>query len=423
MLHRVSACLGRWTGPRRAMTPASLFVRLAVQHMGRRPVRTALLALAVAVGGGAVFTGAVLWQAIQDSMGTSLDRLGADVMVVPRETTVNLSAALLTVEPTPYTLDAATAEQLAQFPVVRAAAPQRYFALPTSDNTHEEEGLIAFDPVRDFTVLPWLDEKPDRPFRRGDVILGGRCTEAVGSEIRLFGQSFTVYGKLALTGVGPFERGLFVSFETASDIAAVARATTGRNVLDAGPDRFSAVLVRLKVGATPEQFRFAVARLPEVQVISGNGLNTSVRQGIVTILRGAVFFTALTLLPIALMVGAMYTGLLAERRRELGLLLAVGMRPAQVMRLLLAEAALTTGLGGTCGVLLGAGGLMLFQRSLGYYLASRQVPFLLPPVGDLAVTALLSVLLCCAVGLAGAFLPAWRAGRREPYELVRGEGA
>ena len=95
MLHRVSACLGRWAGPRRGVTPASLFVRLAVQHMGRRPVRTALLALAVAVGGGAVFTGAVLWQAIQDSMGTSLDRLGADVMVVPRETTVNLSAALL----------------------------------------------------------------------------------------------------------------------------------------------------------------------------------------------------------------------------------------------------------------------------------------------------------------------------------------
>ena len=103
--------------------------------------------------------------------------------------------------------------------------------------------------------------------------------------------------------------------------------------------------------------------------------------------------------------------------------MAVGMRPAQVIRLLLAEAVLTTGLGGSCGVLLGVGGLMLFQRSLGYYLASRQVPFLLPPVGDLAVTALLSVLLCCAVGLVGAFLPAWRTGRREPYELVRGEGA
>jgi putative ABC transport system permease protein len=405
------------------MTPASLFVRLAVQHLGRRPVRTALLALAVAVGGGALFTASVLRQAIQDSMAASLDRLGADLMIAPRETTVNLSAALLTVEPTPHTFDAATAEQLARWPGVQVAAPQRYFALPTGDQTHAEEGLIAFDPARDFTVLAWLDEKQDRPLRRGDVIVGGRRSEAVGGDMRLFGQTFAIYGKLALTGVGPFERAIFVSFETAADIAAAARATTGRDVLDVSSHRLSAVLVRLRVGATPEQFRFAAARLPDVQVIAGNGLNTSVRQGLATILRGAVLFTALTLLATALMVGAMYTGLLAERRRELGLLLAVGMRPAQVIRLLLAEAVLTTGLGGSCGVLLGVGGLMLFQRSLGYYLTSRQVPFLLPSLGDLAVTAFLSVLLCCGVGLAGALLPAWRAGRREPYELVREEGA
>ena len=34
----------------------------------------------------------------------------------------------------------------------------------------------------------------------------------------------------------------------------------------------------------------------------------------------------------------------------------------------------------------------------------------------------LSVAVCCGVGLLGALLPGWRAGRREPYDLVRGEG-
>jgi putative ABC transport system permease protein len=405
------------------MTPSSLFVRLAVQHLGHRPVRTALLALAVAVGGGAVFTGSVLRQAIQDSTGVSLNRLGADLMVVPRDTTVNLSAALLTVEPTPHTFDAATAEEVARLPGVQVAAPQRYFALPVAGGPHEEEGLIAFDPARDFTVLPWLEEKLDRPLRSGDVIVGGRRGEAVGGEVRLFGRAFPVYGRLALTGVGPFERSLFVSFETAADVAAAAREKTGRAVLDASPGRASAVLVRLRAGATPEQFRFAAARLPGVQVVAGNGLSTSVRQGISTVLGGAVLFTALGLLTTALMVGALYTGLLTERRRELGLLLAVGMRPGQMVRLILAEAALTTGLGGVCGVILGAAGLVLSQRSLGYYLATYQVPFALPPLRDLVGTGLVSAVLCCAVGLAGALLPAWRAGRREPYELVRGEGA
>src|SRR5262249_43236034 len=60
-------------------TPA-LFARLAVQHLGQRPLRAVLLALAVAVGGGALFSAAVLRRAIQDSMGVSLSRLGADLM-------------------------------------------------------------------------------------------------------------------------------------------------------------------------------------------------------------------------------------------------------------------------------------------------------------------------------------------------------
>jgi putative ABC transport system permease protein len=405
------------------MTPSSLFVRLAVQHLGHRPVRSVLLALAVAVGGGAVFSASVLRQAIQDSMGVSLDRMGADLMVVPARTTVNLSAALLTVEPTPHTLDPATADRISRLPGVQVAAPQRYLALPAASKTHDDQDLIAFDPARDFTVLPWLRENLDRPLRRGDVIVGGRRGEAVGGEIRLFGRTLTVYGKLALTGVGPFERALFVSFDTASDLATAARETTGRDVLDASPGRFSALLVRLRVGATPEQFRFAAARLAGVQVVAGNGLNTTVRQGMSTILNGAVHFTVLTLLTTALMVGAIYTGLLTERGRELGLLLAVGMRPAQVIRLILSEAALTTGLGGVCGVVLGTAVMILFQRSLGYYFESYQVPFTLPPAPDLAVTGFFSVLLCCAVGLVGALLPARRAVRREPYDLVRGEGA
>lgn len=404
------------------MRPSSLFLRLAVQQLGHRPARAWILALAVAVGGGAVFTASVLRQAVQDSMATSLNRLGADLMVVPRETMVNVSAALLTAEPTPHTFDAAVAVQLARLPGVQAAAGQRYLALPVAGG-HGAEDLVAFDPATDFTVLPWLTEKLDRPPRRGDLVVGGRRPEAVGRDVTLFGRSFPIYGRLALTGVGPFERAFFVSFDTAEDVAAAARQTTGRPILDASPNRLSALLVRLRPGVTPEQFRFAVARVPEVQVVAGNGLHTSVRHGLAAVLDGAVLFTALTLLTTALMVGAMYTGLLAERRRELGLLLSVGMRPGQLLRLILAEASLTTGLGGVCGVVLGAAGLVLFRRSLGYYFENYQVPFALPAPTSLAATGLVSVALSCAVGLAGALAPAWRAGRREPYELVRGEGA
>jgi putative ABC transport system permease protein len=124
----------------------------------------------------------------------------------------------------------------------------------------------------------------------------------------------------------------------------------------------------------------------------------------------------------ALLVGAVYSGLIAERRHELGLLLAVGMRPVQVVRLILAEAVLATGLGGTCGVLIGVAVLFSIRRSLGFVFEAQRIPFALPDAFALAAIGAVSVALYCGIGLIGSMVPAWRVSRSEPYALIRREG-
>ena len=75
------------------------------------------------------------------------------------------------------------------------------------------------------------------------------------------------------------------------------------------------------------------------------------------------------------------------------------------------------------GVVLGAGGLVLFERTFGYRFQQYEVPFALPGLDFMLVAGVVSTTLCCLVGIIGAMLPAWRAGRAEPYALVRGEGS
>ncbi|MFO0879476.1 MAG: ABC transporter permease [Gemmataceae bacterium] len=402
------------------MRPSWLFLRLAVQQLGHRPSRAFLLALAVMLGGAALFLAVALHLAVRHSLDTSLNRMGADLMLVPRQTIVHLTPALLTVEPTPHTLPTSLLTEIEQFPGVEAVSPQRYLAIPVSARSHEPLDLVAFDPARDFTVLPWIVEGPPGDPGRGGVLVGGRRSEQVGETLVLFGRSFPVRGRLALTGVGPFERAVFVTFETLDDLRQAAASSSSPVSLpdDAG---YSALLVRLRVGATPEQFRFAAARLSDAQVIAGNSLTTAVRQGLQTLLHGAVIFAGLGLVAVTLMVAALYTGLLAERRRELGLLVAVGMRPGQLLRIILAEAALTTAAGAVGGVLLGAALLIAFRRSIGHQFEIHQVPFSLPGPLTLVLVGLGSVALCALVGALGALIPAWRLGAQEPYDLVRGD--
>jgi putative ABC transport system permease protein len=387
-----------------------VFLRLAVQNLGRRPGRAALLGLIVAVGVGAAVATGVARRAVDDSLAVGFSRMGADLLVVPRETLVNLTPALLTAEPTPHTLDAGVVDEVARQSGVEAAAPQRHLAvkLDTGEHGHDAD-LVAFDPRRDFTVLPWLATPLARPLGPGEVLVGARREQAPGDTIRLAGRTFTVRGRLGLTGVGPFDRGFFTTFPNAAG-------------LDPTPGRVSAVLVRLKPGAAPEPVRFSLAQTPDVKVVAGSSLLTSVRQGLTAILAGAVVLTLLVLLAAVLMVAALYSAVLAERRRELGLLLALGTRRRQLLRMILAEATLTTGLGGICGAVLGGALLLLFQRALGHYLESARVPLVRPGAAVVAVYALAGVVLAACVGVVGALVPAWRVSGEEVYDLVRAEG-
>jgi putative ABC transport system permease protein len=388
------------------------FARLALQNLGRRPARTGALALAVALGVGTAFAALVARQTVVANTAVGFGRMGADLLVVPKDALVNVTPALLTVEPGPLTLPSSGAEEVARLPGVRTAAPQRYHRLPTGGAHGHESELIAFDPQRDFTVLPWVKERPGRPLRPGEVIVGARRPEQPGSEVTLAGHTLTVYGRMELTGVGPFDRSFFASFETAD------RLVPGRD-----PDRVSAVLIRLDPGARPEQVRFALAGMKDIKVISGTPAVTSVRQALSVVLTGVLVFTALMLLAALLQISVLYSAVLAERRQELGLLLALGAHRGQVARMVLAEAGLMTGLGGLGGLLLGAGTLLVFQHVLGSHLETLEVTPDWPPATVIGPIALGCLAVAVAVGPLGALLPAWRVCQRDPYNLARGGAA
>ncbi len=271
--------------------------------------------------------------------------------------------------------------------------------------------VIAFDPRLDFTVVPWLATAPDRGLRRGEVLLGGRREERVGDSIPICGAELKASGQLESTGVGPFDRGLFVTYETAADLAEASRGPKGAGFAY-DPGRVTALLILLADGTTPERVRFAVAQRTGLKVVAGGSLVTSIRQGVSSLLGGVLVLALVFLLIAVMLVGLLYSAIVAERSREIGLLMALGSRGRHVVRLLLAEAAITTGLGGVLGVALGAGLLLLYRRSVGYYFETARVRFAWPSPGAVAAMAVGCVLLAAAVGLLGVAVPAWRGPAR-----------
>lgn len=401
-----------------------LLGRLALENLGRRKERTLFLLLAVAICSGAVFTGAVLMRSIENSMDVGFTRLGADMLVVPEGTLTNITAALLTAEPTDLTLDERLLAPLSRLKGVRRIAPQLIYRTDALGSGHHRQttGLIAFDPERDITVQPWLEARLDRPLRKGDIIIGGRRDEPLGSELLLFGRAHIVYGKLGKTAVGTHEHSLFMTFETFGALRGAIQQVDGTKAAPE-PGKLSGVLIELAPGATAKQARFAIlANFPNVKVVAGESMLTSVRQGLTALLNGALALMVIMFVSTASMIGVMFSAIIRERRRELGLLEAIGARRGQIIGVLLTEAAIATTGGGVLGCVLGALLMRSYQHSLVYYLAGMGVPFIWLSAGAIGLIASACILLALSIGVAGAFYPAWRASRHEPYDLIRSEG-
>ncbi len=401
-----------------------LLTSLALQNLGRRKARSFLLIAAVAIGSGVVFTGATLMRSIDDSMAVGFTRLGADMMVVPEGTLTNITAALLTVEPTDLVLDADVLSK-ARLASVGRAAPQKIVRVEHSGigNHHDLVDLIGIDPARDFTVQPWLKEKLNREFRPGDVILGAGRDAPLDSQLLIFGKPHVVYGKLGRTGVGTHERGVFMSFETFDALAAAMPLHGDSRPAVLAPGKVTGFLVELTPGATALQARFAIlSAVKGVKVVTGDSSLSGIRQGLAALLQGILALMVLMFASMAVMVSVLFSAIVTERRGELGLLKAIGARRAQMIGMMVIEAVLATGIGGALGVTLGVLVMRLYERSLVYYLENIGVPFVWLDLPHTVAFAAAAIVLAAAIGALGALYPAWRASRRDAYDLVRGEG-
>jgi ABC-type antimicrobial peptide transport system permease subunit len=98
-----------------------------------------------------------------------------------------------------------------------------------------------------------------------------------------------------------------------------------------------------------------------------------------------------------------------ERTREIGLRMAVGAEPGDILRQFLTEAVVLCLLGGAMGIAAGRGGSYLVSVLLHW------------PTAISLVAIVAAVLVSASVGMAFGFYPAWKASRLDPIEALRHE--
>jgi len=388
---------------------------LASQNLGRKPARTAALGFTAAVVAAVLFGGTMLVQSMQRGLDSMAGRLGADVLVVPRGYEPTMKEVLLSGEPSTFYMARQVLPDVASLPGVAQTSPQLFIASLNAACCTLPVQLIGFDPASDFSIRPWLGNTVSQSLKPGEIIIGDLILAEVGDELQFFGQTFHVVGKLERTGMG-LDVAVLMSLDSAYEMARLSESKAVRPV-GIGSDQLSSILVKVDPGGDPQALSANIVRLhPETDVI----VSSQMIQGVADRLRGLLpllygLASLLWIMSICVL-AAVFSMIVNERQRELGLLRAIGATRRRLFALIISESALLTGLSAVAGIL--AASLIIFPfRDL---IAGRLgLPYLYPPAGEIAVLILLSLVITLLLGPLASLYSAVSASRTEPYAMIR----
>lgn len=395
-------------------------ITLSLKALQAHRVRTALAVASVSAGVAAVVLTSAIGAGAERDISRRIQGMGVNLLVV-RPKQVRRSVARKELRGTVTTLRLEDYEAVAGLPPVARAAPGvevpvRVKAGASAMLTRMVGTTMDFPAVRRFEIRSgrFFDVDDDRTARRV-VVLGARVADAlfdqdpVGRQIRIRRVPFDVIGVLAPKGAladGDEDNQVLVPIRTA--LRRVLNTTWLNAVFVRVRDARATADAQTEIAAVLRR-RHRAARDGEPDFEIQDAARFVAMQGQVA---GSLGRLTTGLAAIALLVGG--TGIMAlmllsvkERTGEIGLRMAVGARPRDVLMQFLLEATLLALGGWTVGILLGAAGAAAVA-------AGTQWPVAAPVQAILA-----SLAMAVTIGLGFGAVPARKAAMIPPIGALR----
>ncbi len=394
---------------------------IARRNLKRKWFRSLALILAVTIASGALFASVLMMESVGRGAEISTSMLGADVMVVPVGYEAQARASLLAGEPNKFYMSRSVEDEVKKVPGVAQTSVQVFAetaAFPCCGFT--KSFLIGFDPETDFTVMKWVGESLDRPFGKDDAILGFSLAALPGFKTYVHGHELTVWGKLRQSGIKYFDNSLFVPIETLYNIAEESKKRDEVAPLEIERGQISVVLVKAEEGVSPDVLEVRIeGRVPGVIAIPMPRVLHTVRAQMATLFGSLTILVAVLWVANTLMVGAIFTTIVSERRKELGILRAIGANRRHVFRLILAEAAFLTALGGLLGIAAGGALFYAYKGIVTSSFSALKIPYIWPTAAQVAAISVFTLISALAMGIIGALYPAYTSAKLDPYNAIR----
>lgn len=297
------------------------------------------------------------------------------------------------------------------------------------------EYILAVDPAANLMLRSWLPKNVTQPLAGNTAILGAEVPPfyTLPGQGKFYGVQLQQQARLPRTGTF-MDHVLFISFDTAEDMLqwqtiqmltmhAAANSPEMAQMLGSFPPltfqngQVSDFSVKLQDGANADQVASQIeSTLSNVRALTVSSLVKSASLRLSGLLSIFSYAGGLVWVGSVLLVSTVTTMAVNERRTEIGLIRAVGGTRGFIRRMVTAQTLLLASVAGLIGII---GGYAYFYTSYASVELATGIPFVFPPLGELAGLMSLAFLLAVLTGGVASLWPTRIANRLEPYEAIR----
>ena len=360
-----------------------------------------------------------VFQTVNQGLALSRERLGADAVLIPKYASADGSDLLFTAIPENIYMPIEVVERAKELDGVDAMTPQFYcqtLALSCCE-PGEEARIIGYDSATDFILRPYLDEEHQNGITEEQLLVGSNFEEddLVGYNYLVLGRKFKVAAMLQATGTG-MDSTFFMDIKTAQDMCLESEVLC-KDWVDKDPhDYISVIMIKFADGTDPEAFVKQVEEsgMEAKCLLTGDTIASLQSQLEVTMQVMFALWIASLLIAVLSLVGR-FNALAKERKKEIGLLRAIGLKKGQVFGLIIGETCTMAVMGG----LLGSGVALVCMNPI---IDMLKDAFKLSPSVWSNSLALLcggaGVLLAAVLGFVSAVTPAIKSASMDPQAAI-----
>jgi len=383
---------------------------LAFKNIFRRKIRTLLTIIGIGVVV-SVFSSLLAFNSgYNRSLGKEFSSFGIHILAVPKGCPYEATSLLLHGGEMNKTLTYAQFEEVAKNEYVEIASP--LLLIHTTINSPNYKTALYGIEDNLFKLKPYwkINGSKFSSVEANEAIIGANLAKElnlkVDDKIYLTEKRVEtkISGILSFTGTSD-DNFIFVPLKFSEKLAGKSNILT-------------AIAIKVKQKAQIGMVASIIAQIPDVQTVTFTQVQSTLNNLLsVTqqLLQTATVFTLL--IGLIGLVNTLYMGV-SERRKELGMLKAIGARNGQLSFLIVTETILIVLIGAVLGVILS----ISFSNTLEYFI--RKLVENAPP-GRLAYytlsTTMATIFVSILIGAFSSFLPAYSASKISPMEVIRNE--